>query len=381
MSKEEVLCAALDNTSVRKSEENVLENSNTTRSVEEPFLEPVGNNAEADLMSKNAKSELTFVDTLDQDENEFDVDAMTGSYGEISLEQEISAVRDDVSPENRDSQSSKETEDEKLPSAEGRDPNSGDVDCSSPQKESRRPNSLILLKNSVIPSPQESTDLKCDIARESDDSWRRVNKSQQTSDSQTTSIDGSPSLSSEECALYSSGHRRTGSDTSGLSELQGTLTVDGDMVTFVADDLQEKIKMSSPVSRWADCSFPGSRSSTPSLYRQALQPHIPLVDAGAVADLEVHAKKVATCVDTMLENLSGTLQSISSLTVDYMETYESSVCKTCDAVDQNIKAMYQLMAKCEELSNSMRPLYRIAEDIKEIKKFLAHLENALEHKT
>lgn len=39
------------------------------------------------------------------------------------------------------------------------------------------------------------------------------------------------------------------------------------------------------------------------------------------------------------------------------------MCKTCDAVDHNIKSMYQLMAKCEELSKSMGPIYKLAEQM------------------
>ncbi|GIY78900.1 BLOC-1-related complex subunit 6 [Caerostris extrusa] len=70
----------------------------------------------------------------------------------------------------------------------------------------------------------------------------------------------------------------------------------------------------------------------------------------------------------MLENLSGTLQS-------------SSACKTCDAVDVNIKAVYQLMAKCEELSNSMGPLYKMSGDVKNIKRMLEQLEHIVEHKS
>ena len=34
------------------------------------------------------------------------------------------------------------------------------------------------------------------------------------------------------------------------------------------------------------------------------------------------------------------------------------VCKTCDAVDDNIKGMYQLMAKWEELNKAMTPAYK-----------------------
>ena len=51
----------------------------------------------------------------------------------------------------------------------------------------------------------------------------------------------------------------------------------------------------------------------------------------------------------------------SALTVGCLESYKDAVCKTCDAVDNNIKSMYQLMAKCEELSTSMNPVYKLAE--------------------
>ncbi len=38
--------------------------------------------------------------------------------------------------------------------------------------------------------------------------------------------------------------------------------------------------------------------------------------------------------------------------------YRDGVCKTCDAVDDNIKGMYQLMAKWEELNKAMAPAYK-----------------------
>lgn len=53
----------------------------------------------------------------------------------------------------------------------------------------------------------------------------------------------------------------------------------------------------------------------------------------------------------------------SALTVGCLETYRDAVCKTCDAVDYNIKSMYQLMAKCEELSKSMSVLYKMSEKV------------------
>ncbi|XP_068242726.1 BLOC-1-related complex subunit 6 isoform X2 [Palaemon carinicauda] len=146
------------------------------------------------------------------------------------------------------------------------------------------------------------------------------------------------------------------------SALQGSgvVTRHGDIISYVADDLHTKIKLASPVSK---TSFPGSRSSTPSLLRTALAPQIPPIDPTIINDIEAHARHIATSVDTLIENLTGTLLSISSLTVDCVETYRDAVCKTCDAVDANIKSMYQLMAKTEELSKSMKPVYKLQEQI------------------
>ena len=63
-----------------------------------------------------------------------------------------------------------------------------------------------------------------------------------------------------------------------------------------------------------------------------------------------------------------------TLQVDTMETYRDGVCKTCDAVDNNIKTMYQVMAKVEELNKSMAPAYTIAEEVKDIKRVLDIME-------
>ncbi|KAG0714727.1 BLOC-1-related complex subunit 6 [Chionoecetes opilio] len=147
------------------------------------------------------------------------------------------------------------------------------------------------------------------------------------------------------------------------SALQGSgiVTRQGDIISFVADDLHNKIKLASPVSKVV--SFPGSRSSTPSLLRTALDLQVPPVDLSTINDIERHARHIATSVDTLIENLTGTLHSISSLTVDCVETYRDAVCKTCDAVDANIKSMYQLMAKTEELSKSMKPIYKLQEQM------------------
>jgi len=159
-----------------------------------------------------------------------------------------------------------------------------------------------------------------------------------------------------------------------LSCLQGLVLRDGDMVSFVAENLQEKIKMASPVLKKEDGSS-SSRSGSPSLYRQSFTPLLPPVDSAAIQQLELHCQKVASMLDTTAENLTGTLHSISSLAVDCLDTYKDGVCRTCDSMDANIKSMYQLMAKCEEMSYSMRPIFKLQNQIKEISRLVDIMEN------
>lgn len=93
--------------------------------------------------------------------------------------------------------------------------------------------------------------------------------------------------------------------------------------------------------------------------------------------LETEANKVAASVDDLTENLTGILRSISALTLDCLETYRNCICKTCDTIDYNIKLMYQLMAKCEELNKVAEPLNTLAQNTKDIKNVLDQFENAM----
>ena len=70
------------------------------------------------------------------------------------------------------------------------------------------------------------------------------------------------------------------------------------------------------------------------------------------------------------------LHSLKNLDVIMTHTFRDGVCKTCDEVDGNIKSMYQLMAKVEELNKGMGPAYRMGEQLKEIKRLLDIYEAA-----
>ena len=131
-------------------------------------------------------------------------------------------------------------------------------------------------------------------------------------------------------------------------------------------EAKEKISSSGARNVTSESS-PNSRDTT-----MAMQ----TLDPNCILDIERSARHLATSVDEMVENLSGLLQGIlkksfkygdfyslinlqtaqfiyiyicilyligiSALTVDTVETYRDGVCKTCDAVDGNIKSMYQV---------------------------------------
>lgn len=107
----------------------------------------------------------------------------------------------------------------------------------------------------------------------------------------------------------------------------------GQMFEFVAEDLETQIKLASPVSRKGLIpslflrsdnkliifllsdnfgAVVGSRGSTPNLYRQALMPQVTSVDPNILNDLEAEARKIATSVDTLTENLAGILHSVNT---------------------------------------------------------------------
>ncbi|GBP30142.1 BLOC-1-related complex subunit 6 [Eumeta japonica] len=163
--------------------------------------------------------------------------------------------------------------------------------------------------------------------------------------------------------------------------MDGHVHYEGDMTHYVADDLEYKIKLSSPNTKRGETpvfgSTSASRSSTPSgkLYRQLLAPQIGQIDITVLNDLEYEAQRIAQSVDSLIENLSNILHSNSSLAAENMEVYKDAVSKTCDAMDNNIKSMYTILAKGEEVSQAMIPVQAQAARIAEIKRLLQVFEN------
>ncbi|KZS19601.1 Uncharacterized protein APZ42_013910 [Daphnia magna] len=144
--------------------------------------------------------------------------------------------------------------------------------------------------------------------------------------------------------------------------VEGTVVKEGDMIHFIAKNLESKIRLSSP-----DISEASQIVSQSELAKHGQQIATP--ESTFLAQLERDARNGLT------EHLAVSLHTISAVTAQSLTVYKDSVCKTCDAMDSNIKSMYQLMAKCEELSKAMTPIYKLADQVKEIKKLLDIMEN------
>nr|SVE92714.1 EOG090X0FS7 [Megafenestra aurita] len=149
---------------------------------------------------------------------------------------------------------------------------------------------------------------------------------------------------------------------------EGTILKEGDMIHFIAKNLETKIRLSSPDV--SEASQPLGSQSDPARSAFPITPESTLL-----ALLEREAKCIAASVDGLTEHLAVSLHTISAVTAQSLTVYKDSVCKTCDSMDANIKAMYQLMAKCEELSKSMAPVYKLSDQVKELKKLLDIMEN------
>ncbi|XP_072382626.1 BLOC-1-related complex subunit 6 [Diabrotica undecimpunctata] len=158
--------------------------------------------------------------------------------------------------------------------------------------------------------------------------------------------------------------------------LEGSVHIEGNMTHFVAEEIEQKIRLSSPVSKKDTPGVSTSRTCTPSpLYRQLLIPQVGQLDSALINDLEVEAHRMATSVDSLIENLCEILHSISSITADNVDVYKNAVSKMSDAMDGNIKSMYTMMAKAEEVTQSMKIVEGLSIRIKEIKRLVDLFES------
>lgn len=96
-----------------------------------------------------------------------------------------------------------------------------------------------------------------------------------------------------------------------MKQMDGTFARDGNLTHFVAENLEQKIKLSSPVTgKYAS----SSKLNTPSanlLPKNFMLPsHLTQVDSNVLNDIEIEASYLAASVDNLTENLQSLLHSV-----------------------------------------------------------------------
>ncbi|XP_077982197.1 uncharacterized protein LOC144437184 isoform X1 [Glandiceps talaboti] len=205
--------------------------------------------------------------------------------------------------------------------------------------------------------------------------YERKEENIQSNADKQASVDSQPIVRPKEIAKGKSdgGEWRDREDpygsAAGSLPLHGTVIREGDMVSFIADNLEEKIRQSFSSQKYSDLSKKVVQQKSP---QDASA--IPKIDPTALDDLEKQARKVADNLDLMLGNLKGTLHNMSAISVGYIQTHRDAVDRMGESVDNSVKSMYSLIAKCEELNKNMQPVYQLSRQIKEIKRRLDLLE-------
>lgn len=104
--------------------------------------------------------------------------------------------------------------------------------------------------------------------------------------------------------------------------------------------------------------------------RSVQELEIPQIDLNVLNDLEFEAQYLVASLDNMTENMYNLLHSISSIAADNVEIHKTTVNKLTDNMDANIKCIYTIMAKTEELSKSMQATEKIYHKIKATKRLV-----------
>ena len=142
------------------------------------------------------------------------------------------------------------------------------------------------------------------------------------------------------------------------------------LVSYVAEDLEERLKMASSISQASE-----SHDETHTLSQQQQSSIGP--DIQTLQYLETTVSKLSENINQVLISINQSTHSLSGLTVECMKSYERCLTETADVVDQNIKSMYQLMAQVEEVNRSMKSIEPLKKELIQVKHLLDVFERSV----
>lgn len=157
-----------------------------------------------------------------------------------------------------------------------------------------------------------------------------------------------------------------------------------EVVSFVADDLERQLKLSSPSHPKNVNQSSASRSSTivsdatdlqqddddVEVSRPVLDTNDVAIDYHVLDQIESQIAHMNHSVDAMMTMITNSTHSLSKLTVECVNAYQDCLYRTCDSVDTNIKSMYQLMAQVEELNRSMKSVHELNVQLNSVRHLL-----------
>merc|ERR1712227_890765 len=111
-------------------------------------------------------------------------------------------------------------------------------------------------------------------------------------------------------------------------------------------------------------------TSSEDLLKTNRDKRIPPIDPTIISELEEQAKTGSKSVEKMVKYLGNELSKVTTITEETVNTYDVAVQHVHSEVETNIRSMYALMAKCEELDEKMKPVTELAKQVQEINESL-----------
>ncbi|XP_027202906.1 BLOC-1 related complex subunit 6 isoform X2 [Dermatophagoides pteronyssinus] len=89
-----------------------------------------------------------------------------------------------------------------------------------------------------------------------------------------------------------------------------------------------------------------------------------------INDIEQQTLLIVENLNQIMTYINSYSTDMTNKSVDVMEIYHDNVIECCDQIDSNIKLMYKIISKCEELNKSFGFLDELRNRIKDIKQTL-----------
>lgn len=99
-----------------------------------------------------------------------------------------------------------------------------------------------------------------------------------------------------------------------------------------------------------------------------------LIDEGLLQTIEESARHNAKSLSAIIQHLQSKLQTLSSLTVQYMKLHKKSVDNLNEEIYNSIVSVQILISKCQQLNIELKKVEPLYKEIKIARKYLDLLD-------